>query len=60
MWESYARWDLSQVNVCSELNESTDSHQTKEEAEGVVKLLRREGFGGEGKFFPLEAGVRCV
>lgn len=57
-WESYAIWDKSQVQLGNTLNESTDSHRTYEEAEGVVILLRREGFGGEKKFFPIEAGVR--
>ena len=56
MWQSYARWNVAQVPF----SETTDEHETKEQAEGVVTLLKREGFGGEKKFFPIEAGVRYL
>ncbi len=38
-------------------NISTDKHRTQEEAEGVCRMLQREGFGGNGKAFPLRVWV---
>jgi hypothetical protein len=37
---------------------TTDLHNTKEQADGIVTLLKREGFGGDGKYFPIKTGVR--
>jgi hypothetical protein len=56
-FQSWARWPNT-VSVGNTLNESTDEHTTQEAAEGVVALLKREGFGGERKVFPIAAGVR--
>ncbi len=48
-WKSCARWKPDLVNG----DVTTDMHDTREQAEGVCKLLKREGFGGEGKDFPI-------
>ena len=34
-------------------NISTDTHDSVEESAGACRLLKRHGFGGEGKVFPL-------
>lgn len=60
MWESYATWDRNKINLHNDLNESTDTHESEEEAVGVVFLLRKFGFGGEGRIFPITSGVRRV
>ena len=57
-WESWARWPHPEVRLGNELNESTDDHATKDEAEGIARRLKVEGFGGERTIFPLETGVR--
>ena len=36
---------------------SSDIHWSKGCAEGVCALLEREGFGGEGKVFPIKTWV---
>ncbi len=41
-------------------NESTDDHDTKEQALIVCSLLRRQGFGGDGKVFPLSTRVEPI
>lgn len=38
-------------------NKSEDTHATWDKAASVVRLLKRDGYGGEGKIFPLEAYV---
>ena len=53
MYQSNALWP---DGVCSSKygdNISTDTHSTLEQSAGVCRALRREGFGGEGKVFPL-------
>lgn len=41
-------------------NESTDTHHSKEAAEGVCELARKIGFGGDGKYFPIATRVEPV
>lgn len=52
-FQSNALWP---EGVCSSMygdNISTDTHSSIEAARGVCNGLRREGFGGERKHFPL-------
>jgi len=39
---------------------SEDTHDTKEQAEAVCRLLERDGFGGNGKFFPIRTWTEPV
>ena len=48
-WLSFARWPKG---TCCD-DKSCDMHESKEAAEAVTDLLRKEGFGGERKIFPL-------
>lgn len=57
-FQSWARWPHPEVQLGNTLNESTDEHLSEQAAWAVVQGLRREGFGGEGRVFPLESGVR--
>ena len=41
-------------------NESDDTHDSKEQAEAVCKLLEKEGFGGDGNVFPISTRVEPV
>ena len=41
-------------------NESSDEHDSLEAAYGVCRLLEKEGFGGEGKVFPLSTRVEPI
>jgi len=44
-WTSNAEWPDGSV--------SSDNHSTKEQADGVCKLLMRDGYGGDKKVFPI-------
>lgn len=41
-------------------NESTDTHHSKEAAEGVCELARKIGFGGNGEHFPIATRVEPI
>lgn len=53
-WISEAKWPDTQVRLNSI---STDRHETEEHALTVTQMLERDGFGGEGKIFPIETRV---
>lgn len=56
-YQSNAEWP---PGVCSSMygdNISTDQHRAFEEAEAVCRGLEREGFGGQGKHFPVRTWV---
>jgi hypothetical protein len=36
---------------------TSDEHDTREQAQAVCDMLEREGFGGEGKMFPVKTWV---
>ena len=57
MWTSHAQWPLETYKGMYGDGISTDTHQTQAQAEAVCAALRREGFGGEGKSFPLKTWV---
>lgn len=52
VFRSHAKWPEG----CP-VSTSSDKHNSKEEALGVCRLLEKEGFGGEGKFFPTSTFV---
>ncbi|MGD9156884.1 MAG: hypothetical protein PVG39_00625 [Desulfobacteraceae bacterium] len=56
-WKSCAKWDPCH-GFYNDM--TTDKHDTKEQAEEVLKLLRREGLGGERCHFPLETWVEPI
>lgn len=55
-WRSVAVWPVGVV----EGDRSDDLHDTKEQASGVCALLKQNGFGGDGKVFPLQTYVEPV
>ena len=59
-YQSYARWNPEDVpsGALNSQNETTDEHDTEAGAQAVVNLLKRNGFAGEGRVFPIEGGVR--
>jgi hypothetical protein len=61
-WQSFAQWKKSEVLILPEnpRNETTDTHESAEAALGVIRLLQREGYGGDGRIFPVLTGVREV
>lgn len=59
-YRSHARWA---DNVFTNINGdhiSTDDHYSEDEARVVCKRLREEGFGGDGKDFPIETWVTPI
>jgi hypothetical protein len=60
-YKSIAQWDKNQVKYLGNVdNISEDTHDTKEQAEAVCRLLERDGFGGNGKFFPIRTWTEPV
>ncbi len=55
-WRSCAKWPIN-VTTTFPNNVSKDTHDTKEQAEGVCSLLHKDGLGGNGKIFPLTTWV---
>ena len=55
MWESWAIWPLECYPYDN--GKTTDTHSTEEAAQAVADMLKRYGFGGDGKYFPLETGI---
>lgn len=48
-YKSCAQWNKDETGI----GYSEDFHSSLEAAESVCRMLRRQGFGGQGKFFPI-------
>lgn len=60
-FRSVAVWpDTIKVGNVEGKNESSDTHDTEGQAEGVCTLLQRYGFGGMREVFPLSTRVEPV
>lgn len=59
-WKSIAVWPDTIKIANSANNESSDTHDTEDQAIGVCTLLMRDGFGGEKKVFPLSVRTEPV
>ncbi len=60
-FRSVARWPLNVgISLDSPNNESSDIHNFSLLARAICARLEREGFGGDGKIFPLETRVEMV
>ncbi len=59
--KSIAVWpDAIKVGNIEGKNESVDTHNSKEAAEAVCNMLKKHGFGGEGKVFPISVRVEKI
>lgn len=57
LWYSVADWgDYTVFNGRLD-NITHDTHPTEDAAQAVVRMLTREGFGGEGQVFPVKVWV---
>lgn len=54
-WQSCALW--APGVVCEVDNTTRDNHYTEGEAQGVCRLLERNGFGGDKKVYPVRTWV---
>lgn len=52
---SKARWP--EGTIVGGPDVTADDHETFEQARTVCLILKREGFGGEGKIFPISTWV---
>ena len=59
-YQSNAQWSLDVYRGMDGTGVSTDTHKTLDAALAVCTALRREGFGGEGKHFPIRVWVSEV
>jgi hypothetical protein len=55
-WRSVVVWP-SCVSVGNMLQESDDYHDSAESAEAVLRMIQRDGLGGEGKVFPVSVRI---
>lgn len=60
MYKSCAEWPKDAYTNEFGTHVSTDEHQTKEQAEGVCRMLKKFGFAGVGKHFPLKTWVEKI
>lgn len=56
-WKSCAQWPLDVYKGMYGDGISTDTHINKEAARAVCSALEAEGFGGEGKHFPIKTWI---
>jgi hypothetical protein len=60
-YKSIAVWpDTIKVGNIVGRNESSAIHNTEEQAKAVCRMLKRDGFGGEGKIFPTKTRVERI
>lgn len=55
-WKSVATWPKGTKAPL----ESTDTHHTQEDPRNVCRMLTSDGYGGEGKIFPISATVMYI
>jgi len=51
VYRSYVKWPEGTYPFGDDV--TTDSHHTEDEAIAVVRRLESEGWGGEGRIFPI-------
>lgn len=56
-WRSCAKWAPA---LRFDHDITTDTHDTKEQAEAVCSMLRQWGLGGQGNWFPVETWTEPV
>ena len=56
-YQSNAEWPEGVYKDSFGINVSSDTHSTRDTAVSVCKRLEKEGFGGEGKHFPIRTWV---
>lgn len=60
-YKSIAQWRKNEVKHLGNTNNiSEDTHDTKEQAEAVCRMLERDGFGGNGQIFPIRTWIEPV
>lgn len=59
-WQSNVQWPLETYRGMYGDGVSTDKHRNKESALAVCDALKKEGFGCEGKAFPVKTWVEPV
>jgi hypothetical protein len=53
-WKSCAEWQMA-----TRLEVTVDEHDTQDQADGVCKILERDGLGGDKILFPLRTWVEA-
>ena len=58
IWKSHAEWpESSEIIGLDGTRITTDNHPTESSAHAICNLLHKEGFGGDGKIFPIRTWV---
>ena len=60
-YRSHARWKEGTVAFSMDGSQiTTDDHYSEEEAQGVCRMLERDGYGGDNKLYPVETWVTPI
>ena len=59
-WKSLAEWPAGTICTGRTDNITEDWHHSREDAEGVCKMLEQFGFGGDGEIFPVSTWTEKV
>lgn len=59
-WTSNAEWPRQVYRGIDGSGITTDTHSSEYAAQCVCEALEREGFGGEGKHFPIRTWVSRI
>lgn len=54
---THAKWPFGLYRQPGYASITTDTHETREEAEAVCRLLEKEGYSGEGDWFPVRTWI---
>ena len=60
MFRSCAEWPKEVYTNEYGTHVSTDEHSSEESAEAICRMLKRDGFGGKAKHFPIRTWVEKV
>jgi len=59
-WKSYAEWNPEVYTNHYGEPISEDTHASEGAARGVCFMLERDGFGGDGQYFPVRTWVEEI
>lgn len=52
-WKSFAKWPFNGSTT-------SDGHDTKDQAVAVCRMLEKDGWGGEGEYFPSKTWIEKI
>lgn len=59
-FEAVVFWSRDDIDLGNEHNTTTDKYLVSTDALNVLKRLKKDGYGGEGKIFPTNGLIRHI